>query len=197
MATIKTTIIKHSQLNSNERALRAETSRLASMANKRLKRLEEQNLVDTPAYKKWIDDGGQKFGVRGKTMNEVKAETARLNNFLQKTTSTVRGAKKNMENIAHEIGVVKWENYKDLQNKLNTFFDVSSKVKEYLYNTKEIGVAIGYKAIWDIVGNYVSEMETGMTDTENDVIELAKKAMESTTLSEADRILDDFLLKFE
>ncbi len=197
MATIKTTIIKHSQLSSNERALRAETSRLASMANKRLKRLEEQNLVDTPAYKKWIDDGGQKFGVRGKTMDEVKAETARLNNFLQKTTSTVRGAKKNMENIAHEIGVVKWENYKDLQNKLNTFFDVTSKVKEYLYNTKEIGVAIGYQAIWDIVGNYVSEMETGMTDTENDVIELAKKAMESTTLSEADRILDDFLLKFE
>ena len=46
-----------------EKKYRQEASRKVSMANKRLKRMEEQNLTMSPAYKKWVDEGGQKFGI--------------------------------------------------------------------------------------------------------------------------------------
>ena len=81
----KVTNVKKSQNNvftELERKYRQEASRKASMANKRLRRMEQQNLTMSPSYKKWVDDGGQKFGVRGKSMAEVKLEVARLNKFL-------------------------------------------------------------------------------------------------------------------
>lgn len=115
------------------------------MANKRLRRLEQQNLINSPAYKKWVEDGGQKFSVKGKSMNEVKQEIARMNEFLNKQTSTVKGAKQYFKNVAKEVGIKSFDNFTDLQNKLNTFFETTAKIKEYLYNSKEIGVAIGYQ----------------------------------------------------
>ena len=51
------------------RMYRAQASRLASLANKRVQRLESNGLTDSPAYKKYIETGG-KFGVRGKDHNQ-------------------------------------------------------------------------------------------------------------------------------
>ena len=43
------------------RALKQEISRKASMANKRVQRLERNDLKGTPAYQNYISGGGQKF----------------------------------------------------------------------------------------------------------------------------------------
>ena len=56
---------------------RREASRLASMANKRVKRLEENGLTDTPAYKAYLETGG-KFSVKGKSYNELQKEKGTL-----------------------------------------------------------------------------------------------------------------------
>lgn len=176
-----------------ERKLRAEARRLVSMANKRLRRLEQQNLINSPAYRQWVEDGAQKFSVKGKSMEEVKQEVARMNKFLKMQTSTVRGAKQYFLNVAKEVGIEKFDDFSDLQNKLSTFFETTAKIKEYLYNTKEIGVAIGYQKIWEVVSDYVEEFGHELELTEENVVEMTKKLVKSVTYSEVDRKLDEWI----
>lgn len=179
-----------------ERKLRQEASRLSSMANKRLKRVEEQNLVNSPAYRQWVEDGSQKFGIRGKTTEEVKFEIGRLNDFLDKSTSTVTGAKKHFKNVADKIGIVKWDDMNDLQNKINNFFEITAKVKEYLYNSKEIGVAIGYQKIWEVVSDHIEEMNTEIEDVESEVLKITETLVTRGGIDYMNRELDGFLDNF-
>lgn len=181
------------QLNAKQKQLRQEASRLVSMANKRLKRLEEQNLLESPSYKKWVDDGGQKFGIKGKSMEEVKQEVARLNDFLKKQTSTVTGAKQYFKNVADKVGIKDFDGFPDLQRKLNNFFETTAKVKEYLQNSKEIGVSIGYQKVWEEVSNYVQEISREVEMTEQDVLKIAEKLTESAGYGEVDKMLDSWL----
>lgn len=181
------------QFTVEERKLRAEARRLASMANKRLTRLEQQNLINSPAYKKWVEDGGQKFSVKGKSTEEVKQEIARMNDFLKKQTSTVKGAKGYFKNVAKEVGIKTFDDFTDLQRKLNTFFETTAKIKEYLYNSREIGVAIGYQKIWEIVSDYVEEMGHELELTEETVLKMTEKIVESVGYSEMDKILDEWV----
>ena len=180
-------------LKKEEQKLRAEARRLVSMANKRLKRLEEQDLINSPAYRQWVEDGKQKFSVRGKNMQEVRQEVARMNDFLKKKTSTVRGAKQYFQNVAREVGIKSFKDFPDLQNKLNKFFETTSKIKDYLYNSKEVGVAIGYQKIWEVVSDYIEEMGKEIEMTEDTVLEIAEKITKSVTLNEVDKMLDDWM----
>ena len=190
MVKIKVTIEKTID---KERQLRAEARRLVSMANKRLRRLEQQDLLNSPAYKKWVEDGGQKFSVRGKNNEEVKQEIARMNDFLKKQTSTVRGAKQYFKNVANEVGIKSYEDFTDLQKKLNTFFETTSKIKEYLYNSKEIGVAIGYQKIWEVVSDYVEEVGHELEMTEENVLKMSEKIFENVSYNELDKTLDSWM----
>lgn len=196
--SVKVTVKRSNKkvFSEEDRKLRQEASRLSSMANKRLKRVEEQNLVNSPAYKKWVEDGSQKFGVRGKTMEEVKFEIGRLNDFLDKSTSTVTGAKKHFKNVADKIGIVKWNDMNDLQNKINNFFEITAKVKEYLYNSKEIGVAIGYQKIWEVVSDHIEEMNTEIEDVESEVLKITETLVTRGGIDYMNRELDGFLDNF-
>lgn len=190
---IKVTETVRSKFTTEERKLRQEASRLSSLANKRLKRMEHQNLQSSPAYQSWVDSGGAKFGVRGKTTEQVQAEIGRLNNFINQTTSTVRGAKKYYRKVGQNVGITEYKDIPDLQNKLNNFFEITAKVKEYLHNTKEIGVAIDYKKVWEIVSDYVEEVGDGIEDVENAVLEITEKIVPASTMGHANKILDSFL----
>ena len=190
---IKVTETVRSKFTAEERKLRQEASRLSSLANKRLKRMEQQNLQTSPAYQSWVDSGGAKFGVRGKTMEQVQAEIGRLNKFINQTTSTVRGAKQYYRKVGQNVGITEYKDIPDLQNKLNNFFEITAKVKEYLHNTKEIGVAIDYKKIWEIVSDYVEEVGDGIEDVENAVLEITEKIVPASTMGHANKLLDSFL----
>ena len=72
-----------------EGTLRQIVTRLASAANKRLRRAEQANL-DSPAVKGAMDSGG-KFTAKGKGLEGLKAEFVRLKTFLQDKTSTIKG----------------------------------------------------------------------------------------------------------
>ena len=179
-----------------ERKYRQEASRKVSMANKRLKRMEEQNLTMSPAYKKWMEEGGQKFGVKGKSTQEVKAEVARLNKFLKQTTSTVRGTKKYLTNVAGQVGIVNYNSFQSLNSQLKDFFEVSDKVREYLKNSKEVSVSIGYKKIWEEVNEYAETVGKEFNSLNQDIVEISKSIIQANAYNKLDNLTDEFLKTF-
>lgn len=179
-----------------EKKYRQEASRKVSMANKRLKRMEDQNLTMSPAYKKWVDEGGQKFGIKGKSTQEVKAEVARLNKFLKQTTSTVRGTKKYLNNVASQVGIVNYDSYQSLNSQLKDFFEVSDRVREYLKNSKEVSVSIGYKKIWEQVNEYAETVGKEFESLNKDIVEIAKSITQANAYNKLDNLTDEFLKTF-
>ena len=186
----------NNEFTQQERKYRQEASRKVSMANKRLKRMEDQNLTMSPAYKKWIDEGGQKFGIKGKSTQEVRAEVARLNKFLKQTTSTVRGTKKYLTNVAEQVGIVNYNSYQSLNSQLKDFFEVSDRVREYLKNSKEVSVSIGYKKIWEQVNEYAETVGKEFNSLNSDIVEIAKSITQANAYNKLDDLTDDFLKTF-
>lgn len=152
------------------REYRKEASRLASMANKRLARLERNNLTDSPAYQGLLGDDGvvPHFGIRGKDYNQVQSEVARMNRFLNNTTSTVRGANKVLKDMAKNTGI-KYKNLTELKTKAKQFFELASKVEQYLRTVDDMASAIGYQKIWEQVNQYVKEQETEFDGAEMNI----------------------------
>ena len=179
-----------------EKKYRQEASRKVSMANKRLKRMEEQNLTMSPAYKKWVDEGGQKFGIKGKSTQEVRAEVARLNKFLNQTTSTVRGTKKYLTNVAEQVGITNYNSFQSLNSQLKDFFEVSDRVREYLKNSKEVSVSIGYKKIWEQVNEFAETVGKEFNDLNKDIVEIAKSITQANAYNKLDNLTDEFLKTF-
>ena len=167
------------------RALKQEIQRKANIAHKRLKRLEKNNLTELPAYKQWVKEGKVRFGVKGKNYNELQAELARLNRFLDSKTSLVREANKYLKEIAELTGV-KYKRVRELPAKLNNFFRISEKVEEYLRNVEGVASAIGYHKIWEVVNEVVKMEGRELEGSEDD--------MESIIDEVIDAIFEEFFI---
>lgn len=148
--------------------IRRETSRLASMANKRIQRLENADLKSSPAYQKWIDEGGQKFSVRGKDYNEVQRELGRLRQFIEAKTSTIRGVNTTLKEMANNTGMT-FSSVSELRGKADNFFALASKVEQYLRTVDDIASAIGYQKIWEAINTYVKAAEVDLGDSNVDL----------------------------
>ena len=151
---------------------RKEASRLASLANKRVNRLESNDLKDSPAYKKYIEDGG-KFSVKGKSHNELQHEVSRLRRFISAETSTVKGVNRTLKDMANNTGI-KYKNLKDLRNKASKFFELSSKVEQYLRTVDDMASAIGYQKIWEAINQYVKSGEIDLSSSDGDIDGMVK-----------------------
>lgn len=154
------------------RMYRAQASKLASLANKRVARLESNGLTDSPAYKSYIETGG-KFGVRGKDHNQLQSEVARLKKFIESTTSTVKGVTNTLKEMASNTGI-KYENLKDLRSKAAKFFELSSKVEQYLRTVDDMASAIGYQKIWEAINQYVKSGEINLSSSDGDIDGMVK-----------------------
>lgn len=152
----------------NVKEVKAEMSRLASVANKRLQRLENAGLENSPAYKKWVEDGAVKFGVKGKTHNQLQAELSRLKNFINAETSTVRGVNNTLKEMAKNTGI-KYKNLTDLRSKADKFFELASKVEQYLRTVEDIASAIGYQKIWEAINSYTKSAKVDLSETDTDI----------------------------
>lgn len=143
-----------------------EVSKKASIANKRLRRLEKSDLINNPAYKQWLNyDGGVNFSVKGKDYNALQKEMARINQFLNAKTSTIRGTNSVLKGIAENTGI-KYKNVRELQQASKNFFELTSKIEQYLKNTQKSAHAIGYRKIWEVVNQYVKENDIALAETE-------------------------------
>ena len=162
------------------RKFRKDASRRVSMANKRLVRLERNKLTDTPAYKNLVGDDGNKprFSIRGKDYNGVQKEVARMNRFLNAQTSTVRGASKVLKEMAKNTGI-KYKNLKELRSKASQFFELASKVEQYLRTVDDMASAIGYQKIWEAVNNYVKDSGSEIEGAQKSIEQMTSEITEA------------------
>ena len=155
---------------------RKEASRLASLANKRAQRLEANGLQDSPAYQMYLKTGG-KFGVKGKTHNELQQEVSRLKRFIDMNTSTVKGVTNTLKEMAANTGI-SYANMKELKQKSAKFFELASKVEQYLRTVNDMASAIGYNKIWEVINEYVEREKIDLSGAENNIDELSKMVSE-------------------
>lgn len=150
MSVLKTEIeaIEHEQ-----KALRAQVSQLASMANKRLDRLEKNELTSSPAYQKWEQNGSHRFSVSGKSYSEVQSEYWRVKDFLEMRTSSVTGTKAVLQEIATNIGwgKIDFNDIASTQEQLSNFFTIADTVSQYLESVDESAAALDYQEIWNTI----------------------------------------------
>ena len=153
--------------------LKAEVSRMASMANKRLTRLERNELTDLPAYSTWAKNGEIKFSVRGKTYQELQKEFWRLKNFLDDKTSTVRGANKVLKEMAENTGI-EYHGVQDLKTKSKQFFALADKIREYYQSAGEAAKALNYERIWTQINTEIKQGIIDLTGAETTDEQLEK-----------------------
>ena len=160
----------HKQKEQRMKEYRAEARRLVSLANKRIKRLEERNLTDTPAYKALVEKNGNepRFSVKGKDFNELQSMVGQINKFVKAKTSTVRGTVAVVKNMA-DITNFKYESVTQLKNSMGKFFELASLVQQYLRNTQDIASAIGYQKIWEAVNEYLEVEKIDLSDSEQSI----------------------------
>lgn len=178
-------------IDARTRGLLSEVQRKASMANKRLVRLEKNNLTDLPAYKSWVEyGGGVKFSVAGKDYNALQAELSRVNHFLNSKTSLVRQANKHMKDLAKMTGV-EYEKVSELPDKLSRFFKLASQVEQYLRITEQSATAIGYHKIWEVINKYVEDEKKDLGKVLEDGRDLIPRITNAISSSLSAEIVDD------
>ncbi len=136
--------------------LKKEVSRMASIANKRLVRLERNELTELPAYKSWQENGSIRFSVKGKDYNELQSEFWKLKNFLDNKTSLVRQANKFLKDMAKTTGI-KYGNLTELKSKSKQFFELANKAKEYYKMANQSALALDYQKIWEQINTQIKE----------------------------------------
>lgn len=159
--------------------LKKEVSRMASMANKRLRRLESNDLTNLPAYQAWERNGSIKFSVKGKDYNQLQSEYWRLKGFLDARTSTVREANKFLREMAEDTGI-KYHGLADLKEKSKQFFELADKIKEYYKKIDETAKAIDYRAIFEQINVMVEQgmAELGAEESTEEILNKFLEQME-------------------
>ena len=173
------------------RQLKQEISKKASMANKRLKRLERNDLTNVPAYRQYVQGGGVKFSVKGKNYNQLQAELSRVNHFINSKTSTVRGTNSVLKEIAN-TAKIKYNNLSELYSNVNQFFSLATKVEDYLNATGQTALAIGYQRVWEAINKYVEQEGKILLATTRDLAKALPEIAKLTGDLYFDHAMDDF-----
>ena len=136
--------ISPQQLNTLSKTdMRALTSRLVSAGNKRIRRIQSAQTkkgkyIDSPAVRRVQESGGM-FSVKGKNLNELRTEFARIRGFYSNKTSSVAGAREYTSKF-NELtkGLETDEEIKDFFDTMNmlrqndpvTFIEKSQQIRE-------------------------------------------------------------------
>ena len=153
--------------------LRKEVSRMASMANKRIDRLERNNLTMLPAYQAWEKNGSVRFSVKGKSYEETQAEYWRLKKFLDDRTSTVKQANDFLREMAENTGI-QYNGLEDLKTKSAKFFERADLIKQYNQSINQSAQALDYQKIWKDINTYVLDTDADLADAVSSEEQLEK-----------------------
>lgn len=165
---------KHRKASGKEERLKAyrdEARRKVSLANKRVRRLEEQGLQNSPAYQALVKQGQVRFSVKGKDFNQLQSEVARLDRFINAGTSTVRGIVNHTKNLA-EITKFKYDKVGELKQSIDLFFELSSTIEQYLRSVHDMASAIGYQKIWESINVYIEKNKVDLSDGKANIEQL-------------------------
>lgn len=153
--------------------LRREVSRMASMANKRIDRLERNNLTMLPAYQAWESNGAVRFSVKGKSYEETQAEYWRLKKFLDDRTSTVKQANDFLKEMAENTGI-QYNGLEDLKAKSAKFFELADLIKQYNQSINQSAQALDYQKIWKDINTYILDTDADLADAMSSEEQLEK-----------------------
>lgn len=153
--------------------LRKEVSRMASMANKRIDRLERNNLTMLPAYQAWESNGAVRFSVKGKSYEETQAEYWRLKKFLDDRTSTVKQANNFLREMAENTGI-QYNGLEDLKTKSAKFFELADLIKQYNQSINQSAQALDYQKIWKDINTYILDTDADLADAVSSEEQLEK-----------------------
>lgn len=171
--------------------LKKEVSRMASLANKRLVRLERNELTNLPAYKSWVQGGSVKFSVAGKDYNQLQSEFWRLNNFIDNKTSLVRQANHFLKDMAKDTGI-KYNGLADLKTKADQFFSLADKIKEYYKSAESNALALDYQKIWEQINTQIKQGVIDISGVESTESTLQKFIDEIERVSEVENSKEGF-----
>ena len=164
---------------SNARKALAKTiDRAKTTLKKRIKRLENNNLTDAPAYKQYmLNEDVIKFSVKGKTTQELQSEYWKLKRLLDLKTGTVKGANETLKQIAN-ITNIKYKNLNELKSKSKLFFELADKLENIYTSMGETAKAIDYRKIWQDVEEIMKQERTQINNALKDISELNDEAIE-------------------
>ena len=146
---------------------------MASMANKRIDRLERNNLTMLPAYQAWEKNGSVRFSVKGKSYEETQAEYWRLKKFLDDRTSTVKQANDFLREMAENTGI-QYNGLEDLKAKSAKFFELADLIKQYNQSINQSAQALDYQKIWKDINTYVLDTDADLADAVSSEEQLEK-----------------------
>ena len=159
---------------------RKEVSRKVSLANKRLARLEKNGLTDSPAYQKFLEGGGAKFSIRGKTGSELTKELIKINNFIEMKTSTIKGLNQVLKDTAERVGI-EYKDIKQLQQYSSKFFELYNKSMQYLDTVENLGHAFDSTEVMETVRQIVKQEKIDLADSEAALDEMIKRVSDTLT----------------
>lgn len=175
------------QYTQKRRDLANKVSEMARTANKRLDRLERNGLEKHSAYMAWQKDGKIRFSVKGKSYQQLQREYWRVKKFLDSETSTIKGAKQNMQRVAKDIIGLKAEkvdkmSLNDLKNSTKNFFDIKDRLEEKYRDSGQNAKAIDYQKLMNEVANYMKRENDDLSGidsnfNENSINDIADKIM--------------------
>jgi len=191
MSVLKTEIeaIEHEQ-----KALRAQVSQLAGIANKRLDRLEKNELTSSPAYQKWEQNGSHRFSVSGKSYSEVQSEYWRVKDFLEMRTSSVTGTKAVLQEVATNIGwgKIDFTDIASTQEQISNFFTIADTVSQYLESVDESAAALDYQEIWNTINAAYQQGKIDFNSAELDAEQMQGIVSEMMVLEGTQGMLEMF-----
>ena len=74
---------------------------------------------------------------------------------------------------------VKYKNLQDLRAKATKFFELSSKVEQYLRNVEDMASAIDYEQIWEQVNVYVDTNRIDLANAKGDIDGMIKHVVQA------------------
>ena len=152
-----------------QKAFRKEVSKLASKANKRLKRLGESDFNSSPAYQKWLKEGGEYFSIRGKSQQDVWQEYYRVKSYLDSKTSSITGTKEVLLNMNEYTGM-NLESIEDVKEVASDYFELANKISQYV-NVKGLGAIYDSNQIYSQINLVTQEMGVDLTNADfNDLL---------------------------
>lgn len=159
--------------HARSKKMREYSYQVTNKANKRLKRLEREDMV-TPAYRHWKDSlGGEKFGIRGKDDDGVVETIQKSERFLNMQTSTLGGGRHYLKDIGERLGLDVSDTHA-IQESSNKIFSVTHKLDEYLKSGGG-GTAIGSDELQKYVATFIKSNAIGDMDVDDIVYYLSQR----------------------
>lgn len=153
-------------------------SRLSSTANKRIKRLEK-NDINSPAYRS-VESSGGRFSTRGKSLNELRSEYMRVTGFLKSKTSTVKGYKKVRKDLLQRLGASEEDFTSDIEDKMWSVYNEMGGLSAFIQGSGD-----RQKFIYDsVIENPDASIAELINDIEDKFTDVYEENEEEDDLSE-------------